>query len=313
MSDSVGQYLNEIGLVPLLTAEEERALSQTIERGREAEARLDAGQHSPALRRAANDAGLAKQRFIRANLRLVVSIARRYPRPPSMDLLDLIQEGNLGLEHAVDKFDWRKGFKFSTYATYWIRQAVGRALNQQAGLIRLPDDAASTLRAALRQASGDADQLDDDNARLHRLTTPTSLDRPAGTEDGTELVNMLAADASSPEQVLIEREEQQMLHDLLATLPERTRLAVEQRFGFADSHKRSYREIGEQLGVTPEAARRLVKRAVDTVRHAAVDSPCHAHARHVDDTSARRETTARRHAPRPLDPGGTVLRHRHER
>ena len=93
----------------------------------------------------------AKDRFIRANLRLVVSIARRYPLPPGMELLDLIQEGNLGLEHAVDKFDWRKGFKFSTYATFWIRQAIGRALDQKASLVRLPGDRSASLRAALRQ------------------------------------------------------------------------------------------------------------------------------------------------------------------
>ena len=272
MSSSVGRYLNEIGLVPLLTADEERELSQTIERGREAQDRLDAGERSRALRKAVVNAGLAKHRFIRANLRLVVSIARRYPRPSSMELLDLIQEGNLGLDHAVDKFDGRRGLRFSTYGSYWIRQAVGRAVNQKASLIRLPDDAASSLRAALRQASGDADQLDDDNARLHRLTTTTSLDRPVG--DGIELAHVLAADVPSPEDVLVEREEQEMLDELLATLPARTRLAVEQRFGLADGRKRSYREIGEQLGISPEAARRLVERAIDAVRQRAA-----AHAR----------------------------------
>jgi RNA polymerase primary sigma factor len=270
MSDSVKQYLNEIGLVPLLTAEEERELSQTIERGREAQARLYAGERSRALRQAVTDARLARHRFIRANLRLVVSIARRYPRPASMELLDLIQEGNLGLEHAVDKFDWRKGLKFSTYGTYWIRQAVGRALNQKASLIRLPDDAASSLHAALRQASGDADQLDDVHGRLHRLITPTSLDRPVGADDGIDLSHMLAADVPSPEGVLVEREAREMLQDLLATLPARTRLAVEQRFGLADGRKRSYREVGQQLGITAEAARRVVKRAIDLVRQDAV-------------------------------------------
>ena len=113
MSDSVGLYLNEIGQVPLLNAQEERELSQVIEAGRDAQARIDAGERSPALRRAVRDAAAAKDRFIRANLRLVVSVARRYPLPPTMELLDLVQEGNLGLEHAVDKFDWRKGFKLS--------------------------------------------------------------------------------------------------------------------------------------------------------------------------------------------------------
>jgi RNA polymerase primary sigma factor len=241
MSDSVGQYLNEIGLVPLLTADEERELSQTIERGREARERLDAGERSRELRKAVAAAAAAKDRFIRANLRLVVSIARRYPLPPSMELLDLIQEGNLGLEHAVDKFDWRKGFKFSTYATFWIRQATG-----------------------------DGEELDDENARLYRLTTPTSLDRPVGDDDGSELVDLLAADVPTPEAVLVDREEEQALHDLLGVLDTRARYAVEQRFGLTDGRKRSYREVGEELGVTAEAARRLVKRAVDAVREEAV-------------------------------------------
>ena len=178
MSDSVGQYLNEIGLVPLLTAEEERELSQIIEKGRDGPGAPRRGRARPrAAQRPSATAAAAKDRFIRANLRLVVSVARRYPLPPGMELLDLIQEGNLGLEHAVDKFDWRKGFKFSTYATFWIRQAIGRALDQKASLVRLPGDRSASLRAALRQVSGDGDELDDEHARLHRLTTPTSLDR----------------------------------------------------------------------------------------------------------------------------------------
>jgi len=270
MSDSVGQYLNEIGLVPLLTADEERELSQTIERGRDAQARLDAGERGRELRKSVAAAAAAKDRFIRANLRLVVSIARRYPLPPSMELLDLIQEGNLGLEHAVDKFDWRKGFKFSTYATFWIRQAIGRALDQKASLVRLPGDRSASLRAALRQASGDGEELDDESARLYRLTTPTSLDRPVGDADGSELVDLLAADVPTPEQVLLEREDEETLNDLLDVLDTRARYAVEQRFGLTDGRKRSYREVGEELGVTAEAARRLVKRAVDAVREEAM-------------------------------------------
>lgn len=189
MSDSVGQYLNEIGLVPLLTALEERELSQTIEKGVAAAARLENGERSVALKSEVRAAAVAKDRFIRANLRLVVSVARRYPLPPGMELLDLIQEGNIGLEHAVDKFDWRKGFKFSTYATFWIRQAIGRALDQKASLVRLPGDRSAGLRAALRQVSGDGDQLDSENAWLHRLTTPTSLDRTIGEDDSNELVD----------------------------------------------------------------------------------------------------------------------------
>ncbi len=269
MTDSVGQYLNEIGAVPLLTAQEERELSQAIERGREAQERIDAGESARELHRAVRNAAAAKDRFIRSNLRLVVSVARRYPMPPGMELLDLIQEGNLGLEHAVDKFDWRKGFKFSTYATFWIRQAIGRALDQKASLIRLPGDRSAALRAALRQVAGDGDELDDDNARLHRLTTPTSLDRTIGDDDSNELMDLIPDSLPGPEQVVIEREEEAEATGLLDILDARARYAVAQRFGLNDGRRRSYREVGEELGVTAEAARRLVKRAVNAVREEA--------------------------------------------
>ena len=114
MSDAIGLYLNEIGKVALLNAEDERNLSKAIEKGRDAAAAMKKGERGAALRADLRGAAKAKDHFIRSNLRLVVSIARRYPLPQGMDLLDLIQEGNLGLEHAVDKFDWRRGFKFST-------------------------------------------------------------------------------------------------------------------------------------------------------------------------------------------------------
>lgn len=270
MSDSVGQYLNEIGAVDLLTAEEERELAQIIERGVAARERIAAGDGTVADRRADRAAAQAKDRFIRANLRLVVSIARRYPLPPTMELLDLIQEGNLGLEHAVDKFDWRKGFKFSTYATFWIRQAIGRALDQKASLVRLPGDRSASLRAALRQVSGDGDELDEEHARLHRLSTPTSLDRTVGDEDGSELVDLIADDESGPEQLYLDNERVAEAIELLDVLDGRARFAVEQRFGLNDGRKRSYREVGEELGVTAEAARRMVKRAVTLVRNEAL-------------------------------------------
>ncbi|MCU1351666.1 MAG: hrdD [Acidimicrobiales bacterium] len=269
MSDSVGMYLNEIGMVPLLNAEEERELAQIIERGVAARERIAAGDETPDNRRLSRQAARAKDRFIRANLRLVVSIARRYPLPPGMELLDLIQEGNLGLEHAVDKFDWRKGFKFSTYATFWIRQAIGRALDQKASLVRLPGDRSASLRAALRQVSGDGDELDEEHARLHRLTTPTSLDRVVGDDDGSELIDLLADDNPGPEDTVLASAEDRMITSLLDVLDTRARFAVEQRFGINDGRKRSYREVGEELGVTAEAARRMVKRAVTTVRNEA--------------------------------------------
>lgn len=270
MSDSVGMYLNEIGMVPLLNAEEERELSQAIEAGLAARERRDAGDRSREVRRAIIAGEAAKDRFIRANLRLVVSVARRYPLPPGMELLDLVQEGNLGLEHAVDKFDWRKGFKFSTYATFWIRQSIGRALDQKASLVRLPGDRSAALRSALRQVSGDGDELDDENSRLHRLTTPTSLDRTIGDSDSNELVDLLACQKVGPEEAVIDMERSEWLDGLLDVLDPRARSAVEQRFGMVDGQRRSYREVGENLGVTAEAARRLVKRAVNTVRDRAL-------------------------------------------
>ncbi len=266
MSDSVGQYLNEIGAVALLNAQEERELSQAIERGVEARIRKEEGERGRDIDRAIREAAAAKDRFIRANLRLVVSVARRYPLPPGMELLDLIQEGNLGLEHAVDKFDWRKGFKFSTYATFWIRQSIGRALDQKASLVRLPGDRSASLRAALRQVSGDGDELDDDHARLHRLTTPTSLDRTIGDDDSNELIDLLPDANPGPELEVMAKAEEEMVTGLLDILEPRAKYAVQQRFGLTDGIKRSYREVGEELGVTAEAARRLVKRAINAVR-----------------------------------------------
>src|SRR3954452_19308552 len=266
MSDSVGQYLNEIGLVALLTAMEEREHSQVIEKGRAAAEQIERGERSIELRRAVRDAAAAKDRFIRANLRLVVSIARRYPMPPGMELLDLIQEGNLGLEHAVDKFDWRKGFKFSTYATFWIRQAIGRALDQKASLVRLPSERSAQLRAALRAVSGDGDELDSELANLHRLSTPTSLDRNIGEDGEQELMDLIPDAAAGPEQIVLDSIHDEMVTNLLGKLEPRARLAVEQRFGLLDGEKRSFREVGETLGVTAEAARRIVKRAVEELR-----------------------------------------------
>ena len=266
MNDSIGLYLNDIGKVALLTAEDERELSKAIEAGRDAAARIDAGERSAALRRDLRNATAAKDRFIRANLRLVVSIARRYPLPQGMDLLDLIQEGNLGLEHAVDKFDWRRGFKFSTYATFWIRQAIGRALDQKASLIRIPGDRSASLRAALRQASGDGETLDAGNAQLHRLTTPVSLDKTVGDDGDATLGDLMDNGQGTPEDAVMALVDSELLSELLGTLDERARYAVEARFGLLDGERKSFREVGEDLGVTAEAARRLVSRAVEGLR-----------------------------------------------
>ena len=275
MSDSVGQYLNEIGAVALLTADDEKMLSKTIERGRDARVTLESEEQLTtaerrSLRVAVREAAAARDRFIRANLRLVVSIARRYPLPPAMELLALIQEGNLGLEHAVEKFDWRRGFKFSTYATFWIRQSIGRALDQKASLIRLPSDRSASLRAALRHSGGDSDGLDDENAWLQRISTPTSLDKNIGDDGDSTLVDLIGDDAPSPEDHALENDRKEMIRGLLDRLDPRAQLAVARRFGLIDGESHSYREVGEELGVTAEAARRLVKRAVDELREDAL-------------------------------------------
>jgi RNA polymerase primary sigma factor len=266
MNDSIGLYLNDIGKVPLLTAEDERVLSRAIEKGRESAERIAAGEKSRQLKKDLNEAAAAKDRFIRSNLRLVVSIARRYPLPQGMDLLDLIQEGNLGLEHAVDKFDWRRGFKFSTYATFWIRQAIGRALDQKASLIRIPGDRSASLRAALRQASGDGETLDLSNAELHRLTTPVSLDKTIGDDGDATLGDLMDNGQGTPEDAVMALVDSELLNELLGTLDDRARFAVEARFGLLDGERKSFREVGEHLGVTAEAARRLVSRAVAGLR-----------------------------------------------
>jgi RNA polymerase sigma factor (sigma-70 family) len=270
MNDSIGLYLNDIGKVALLTAEDERELSRVIEAGREAAEKLANGQRGVALKASVAAAANAKDRFIRSNLRLVVSIARRYPLPQGMDLLDLIQEGNLGLEHAVDKFDWRRGFKFSTYATFWIRQAIGRALDQKASLIRIPGDRSASLRAALRQASGDGETLDVGNAELHRLTTPVSLDKTIGDDGDATLGDLMANGDGTPEDAVMAMVDSELLDELLGTLDSRARYAVEARFGLLDGERKSFREVGENLGVTAEAARRLVSRAVAGLREDAV-------------------------------------------
>jgi RNA polymerase primary sigma factor len=266
MHDSIGLYLNDIGKVSLLNAEEERELSRVIEAGRAASDRLANGEKGAALKAAVAKAAEAKDRFIRSNLRLVVSIARRYPLPQGMDLLDLIQEGNLGLEHAVNKFDWRRGFKFSTYATFWIRQAIGRALDQKASLIRIPGDRSASLRAALRQASGDGETLDVGNAELHRLTTPVSLDKTIGDDGDATLGDLMANGDGTPEDHVMALVDSDLLDELLGTLDARARYAVEARFGLLDGERKSFREVGESLGVTAEAARRLVSRAVAGLR-----------------------------------------------
>lgn len=299
-------YLTEIGQHPLLTKEEETELSKQIQTGLIAgkaieqysldklsiqdtmEAKefvqeiseqdpeivkespyidyLRAAGNAREYKRQASAGADAKDRFIKSNLRLVVSIARRYPLPQGMDLLDLIQEGNLGLEHAVEKFEWQRGFKFSTYSTFWIRQAIGRALDQKASLIRLPGDKSASLRGAVKAAKiEEGGSLSAKDSELHKLANPVSLN--STTSDGdAELGDFMASQDIGPEDQFMEVVQSELLNELLGTLDARARYAVEARFGLIDGERKSFREVGEYLGVTAEAVRRLVSRAVAGLR-----------------------------------------------
>lgn len=260
MNDSVATYLHEIGQVPLLDGrDEETELAELIAAGRDARARWDAGERGRELRKAIRAGDAAHERFVRANLRLVVSLARRYALPQSMDLLDLIQEGNLGLMHAVDKFDASKGFKFSTYATYWIRQAIGRAIDMQGSTIRVPGDKLVTHRREIRESQDVTD------GRIHRILTPTSLDADRGDDSG-RLIDTFAGDGDDPESAVELAEARARAVEAMEMLDDRQRVAVACRFGMIDGEQWGYRQIGAELGVTGEAARRYVQRALKTMQ-----------------------------------------------
>lgn len=274
--DSTALYLTEIRRTPLLSAEEETDLAKRIEAGVKARAKaarlLAAGEPVDRETLVADAAGAdAKDRFIRSNLRLVVSIAKKYSLPPGMELLDLIQEGNLGLEHAVDKFDWRKGFKFSTYATWWITQSIGKALDKKSNLIRLPSETRDGLRAALKDVGGDGGALKDpDQARLYELTRPASIDEPIGKHnDGT--VSDLIPDngVTLPENFLYGTESMKNLRELLLTLTPDQRYIVAQRIGLNDGSEHYFREIGEELGLSAEQTRLRYQKILEKLRVAA--------------------------------------------
>ena len=266
MHDSLGTYLDDIGAVRLLTALEERELAQKIEKGLEAQERLDGGVTATvSLNRSVREGAAAKDRFIRANLRLVVSTARRYPLSGGLEFLDLIQEGNLGLERAVDKFDWRKGFKFSTYATYWIRQSIGRALSQKASLIHIPGERMDKLRSTLRHADGEPN-LTEEEVNLFQMAYPSSLDQPL-REDGKATVGDVTPDGNpGPDVEASNVLTAESTHSLLSILPQRTRAMVAKRFGLEDGVGRSYAEIGNEYDLSAEAVRRTVKRAIAILR-----------------------------------------------
>nr|WP_037906649.1 RNA polymerase sigma factor [Actinacidiphila yeochonensis] len=290
-ADLFRQYLREIGRIPLLTAVQEVELARQVEAGLFAEERLTAlpGPGPEPVLAADLDrlvvAGrMAKRRLIEANLRLVVSVAKRYTGR-GLTMSDLVQEGNLGLIRAVEKFDYARGYKFSTYATWWIRQAMTRALADQARTIRVPVHVVELInrtvrvRRRLHQEHGAEPSLDDVAAQLGlpaervaevlRLAQePVSLHAPVGEEDDLALGDLIEdGDATSPVDsaaFLLLREH---LDAVLSTLGERERRVVQLRYGLADGRPRTLEEIGGLFGVTRERIRQIESKTLGKLRH----------------------------------------------
>jgi RNA polymerase primary sigma factor len=288
VSDPVRLYLNEIGRYSLLTSQQEVELAMQMEAGRRAQGRLEeeglVDEDVSFLRHEAEMGEAAHKQLVQSNLRLVVALARRYVGR-GMALLDLIQEGNVGLMRAVERFDYRRGFKFSTYATWWIRQAISRAIADQGRTIRMPIhvlDSVNKLTRAQRemtQAMGRAPSLDElaaeldlDPSRvaeLQRIAQDTvSLETPVGEdEDGTlgDLVEDLESDR--PPDVATFSSLQDQLAMALEGLNEREREVLIMRFGLADGRMRTLEEVGSHFKVTRERIRQLETKALAKLRH----------------------------------------------
>jgi RNA polymerase primary sigma factor len=287
--DPVRMYLKEIGKVPLLTAVQEVTLARRIEAGLhaseqvEVSERLSDGERS-GLDAVAADGMLAKRQLIEANLRLVVSIAKRYVGR-GMVLLDLIQEGNLGLIRAVEKFDYTKGFKFSTYATWWIRQAITRAIADQARTIRIPVHMVETMNKVLRvqrqllqelgreptveEVAVKVEMTPDRVREIQRLgQEPVSLETPVGEEDDSFLGDFVEdptaiAPATAAARALLT----EAIEEALEELNERERAVVRLRFGLDDGQVRTLEEVGKEFGVTRERIRQIESKTLAKLRH----------------------------------------------
>ena len=280
-------YLGELRAYPLLTREDEARLAEAIEDGRHAAAELTRGQASPARRRLLEDrveeGRRATRQFVQANLRLVVSIAKRY-QSPSVSLLDLIQEGNLGLIHAVSRFDYRRGFKFSTYARYWVHQSIVKAVAEHAQPVRIPVqvmDAAWRARrtqARLEVERGYSPQLEELACEM-QLTTkqvadllgflnePRSLSERTG-EDGEELgATVVDAHAPAPDDEAVGALLPFAVARLLAGLDEREAEIIRLHYGLGGSEPRTLSEIGARYALTRERVRQIEKKALEKLRN----------------------------------------------
>ena len=293
--DLVRLYLTDIGQYPLLTKEGEVRLAQQIEKGVEARSELDGSgdKVAPArrreLRRSVRRGDEAVRTFVQSNLRLVVSIAKKY-QASGLPLLDLIQEGNLGLMHAVEKFDWRKGFKFSTYATWWIRQAITRGIANTGRTIRLPVHAGDTLArlqkarsrlelkfgrpATLAELAVEVEMSEEKVTEALRFAAePLSLSEPLREDGDAELGDVVEDRAAeSPFEVAATSLLPEEISRLLAPLDSREREILKLRFGLDRGEPRTLEEVGDHFELTRERIRQIEARAMSKLRHPSSDT-----------------------------------------
>jgi RNA polymerase primary sigma factor len=280
LDDPVRMYLREIGRVPLLSAEEEVRLAQRMERGR-AELLKPASSRSY---RIAEDGEEAQRRLTEANLRLVVSVAKKYIGR-GMSLLDLIQEGNIGLIRAVEKFDYTKGYKFSTYATWWIRQAITRAIADQARTIRIPVHMVETINRLIRisrrllqdlgrepTSEEIAAQMEISPEKVREIIKvsqePVSLETPIGEEEDSHLGDFIEDHtALAPAEAASHQLLKEQVEDVLDSLTERERKVLQLRFGLDDGRSRTLEEVGKEFHVTRERIRQIEAKALRKLRH----------------------------------------------
>jgi RNA polymerase primary sigma factor len=283
LDDPVRMYLREIGRVPLLSAEEEVRLAQLMARGKAERLRAERLK-VPANRRYIEEGEEAQKRLTEANLRLVVSVAKKYIGR-GMNLLDLIQEGNIGLIRAVEKFDYLKGFKFSTYATWWIRQAITRAIADQARTIRIPVHMVETINRLIRisrrllqdlgrepTSEEIAEQMEISAEKVREIIKvsqePVSLETPIGEEDDSHLGDFLEDHtALAPAEAASHQLLKEQVEDVLDSLTERERKVLQLRFGLDDGRSRTLEEVGKEFHVTRERIRQIEAKALRKLRH----------------------------------------------